>query len=141
MAVGKDAVVAMDGEESEKSVDIYRDTPVRLLGKIKKFHFLALEKHFVSLKSLKYSFRTKSFYLLCFQHTGMCNVFPFHGSKTLTNIFSYSVGYSNEVGESFRALVHPNIVRASYAVAFGYVLADTADKVRKTNKVCKRFSC
>lgn len=44
------------------------------------------------------------------------------------------LGYANEVGESFRALVHVNVVRASYVVAFGYVVADTADKVKKTSK-------
>ncbi|XP_050353787.1 mitochondrial fission process protein 1 isoform X2 [Nymphalis io] len=39
-----------------------------------------------------------------------------------------STGYANEVGESFRALVPVKVVRASYAVAFAYVLADTGDK-------------
>ncbi|XP_041972449.1 mitochondrial fission process protein 1 [Aricia agestis] len=38
------------------------------------------------------------------------------------------LGYANEVGESFRAVVPVGVVRASYAVAFAYVLADTADK-------------
>lgn len=38
MAVGEDANVAMGNENVEKSVDIYRDTPVRLLGnKIAQF--------------------------------------------------------------------------------------------------------
>uniref|UniRef100_A0A0N5C7J9 Mitochondrial fission process protein 1 n=1 Tax=Strongyloides papillosus TaxID=174720 RepID=A0A0N5C7J9_STREA len=41
------------------------------------------------------------------------------------------LGYSNEVGEAFRALVHVNIVRLSYLVAFGYVAADTMDKGSK----------
>jgi len=59
----------------EKEVDIYRDTPVRLLG------------------------------------------------------------YANEVGEAFRALVHVRWVRASYGVASAYVLADTADKGQKMNKM------
>ncbi|KAG8195862.1 hypothetical protein JTE90_001101 [Oedothorax gibbosus] len=45
------------------------------------------------------------------------------------------LGYANEVGESFRAVVHKNVVRGSYVVAFGYVLADTADKVKKTDKL------
>lgn len=42
------------------------------------------------------------------------------------------LGYANEVGEAFRALVHVNWVRLSYGVASAYVLADTNDKSRKT---------
>lgn len=38
------------------------------------------------------------------------------------------LGYANEVGESFRPIVPVKVVRASYGVAFAYVLADTADK-------------
>lgn len=38
------------------------------------------------------------------------------------------LGYANEVGESFRALVPVSLVRWSYAIAAGYVVADTADK-------------
>ncbi|XP_042904374.1 mitochondrial fission process protein 1 isoform X1 [Parasteatoda tepidariorum] len=45
------------------------------------------------------------------------------------------LGYANEVGESFRALVKKSFVHASYVVAFGYVFADTADKVKKRNKI------
>ena len=41
------------------------------------------------------------------------------------------LGYSNEVGEAFRALVHVNWVRASYGLASAYVLADTNDKAGK----------
>ncbi|KFM79248.1 Mitochondrial fission process protein 1, partial [Stegodyphus mimosarum] len=78
MDVGKDAAVAKTKETEGKVLDIYRDTPVRLLG------------------------------------------------------------YANEVGESFRAIVHVNVVRASYVVAFGYVLADTADKVKKTDKLLEQ---
>ncbi|VVC97830.1 unnamed protein product [Leptidea sinapis] len=45
------------------------------------------------------------------------------------------LGYANEVGESFRPLIPVKVVRASYAVAFAYGLADTADKKRwKTKK-------
>jgi fission process protein 1 len=43
------------------------------------------------------------------------------------------LGYSNEVGEAFRALVHVNWVRASYGLASAYVLADTFDKASKAN--------
>lgn len=64
----------MGEEKKEGEVDIYRDTPVRLLG------------------------------------------------------------YANEVGEAFRALVHVRWVKLSYAVASGYVLADTADKAGKAHK-------
>ena len=45
-------------------------------------------------------------------------------------------GYANEVGESFRTLVPLKVVKASYAVAFAYVLADTGDKSWKMIKVC-----
>ncbi|KHN71649.1 Mitochondrial fission process protein 1 [Toxocara canis] len=45
------------------------------------------------------------------------------------------LGYANEVGEAFRALVPVNLVRFSYVVAFGYVCADTADKSRKSFRV------
>lgn len=40
-------------------------------------------------------------------------------------------GYTNEVGEAFRALVSANVVRLSYGIAAIYCLADTADKTRK----------
>ena len=53
-------------------------------------------------------------------------------------------GYANEVGESFRALIHVNLVRFTYIVASAYVSADAlskggrAYKVRiMTNKVSK----
>ncbi|XP_033113505.1 mitochondrial fission process protein 1-like isoform X4 [Anneissia japonica] len=36
--------------------------------------------------------------------------------------------YANEVGEAFRALVPVSVVRASYLVASGYVVADAAHK-------------
>merc|ERR1712156_1046174 len=38
------------------------------------------------------------------------------------------LGYANEVGEAFRALMHVRWVRATYGVASAYVLADTYDK-------------
>ena len=47
-------------------------------------------------------------------------------------IFNRLLGYANEVGEAFRALVHVNWVRLSYGVASAYVLADTNDKAGKT---------
>ena len=64
----------MSAQEEQKEVDIYRDTPVRLLG------------------------------------------------------------YANEVGEAFRALVNVKLVYASYGVASAYVLADTYDKASKAKK-------
>ncbi|XP_013791081.1 mitochondrial fission process protein 1-like [Limulus polyphemus] len=45
------------------------------------------------------------------------------------------LGYANEVGESFRALVPVSVVHFSYVVASCYVLADTADKVIKEKQV------
>jgi fission process protein 1 len=44
------------------------------------------------------------------------------------------LGYANEVGEAFRALVHVRWVKLSYVVASGYVLADTQDKAVKKSK-------
>jgi len=44
------------------------------------------------------------------------------------------LGYANEVGEAFRALVHVRWVKLSYVVASGYVLADTQDKASKKLK-------
>ena len=38
------------------------------------------------------------------------------------------LGYANEVGESFRNLVHRNVVRFSYLVSVSYVLADASSK-------------
>ncbi|XP_014770858.1 mitochondrial fission process protein 1 [Octopus bimaculoides] len=38
------------------------------------------------------------------------------------------LGYANEVGEAFRALVHVNVVRFSYVVACSYVIADANHK-------------
>ncbi|XP_027562258.1 mitochondrial fission process protein 1 [Neopelma chrysocephalum] len=41
------------------------------------------------------------------------------------------MGYANEVGESFRALVPVPVVWASYGVATAYVTADAIDKGRR----------
>jgi fission process protein 1 len=64
----------MDAVKQSQEVDIYRDTPVRLLG------------------------------------------------------------YANEVGEAFRALISSNAVKASYGVAAIYCIADTVDKTQKAAK-------
>ncbi|KAG8455618.1 hypothetical protein GDO86_001717 [Hymenochirus boettgeri] len=45
------------------------------------------------------------------------------------------LGYANEVGESFRALVPKAVVWASYGVATAYVTADAADKGKKAAKL------
>lgn len=44
-------------------------------------------------------------------------------------------GYANEVGESFRALIHVNWVRFSYVVASSYVCADAASKGKNISQV------
>ncbi|XP_054851726.1 mitochondrial fission process protein 1 [Eublepharis macularius] len=41
------------------------------------------------------------------------------------------LGYANEVGESFRAIVPVSLVWASYGVATAYVTADAIDKGKK----------
>ncbi|CAB4063476.1 MTFP1 [Lepeophtheirus salmonis] len=47
------------------------------------------------------------------------------------------LGYANEVGEAFRALVHVRWVRFSYGISSAYVLADTFDKSIKMNSSLK----
>ncbi len=44
------------------------------------------------------------------------------------------LGYANELGESFRPLIHKSVVHASYGVAIAYVLADTSSKAQATAK-------
>uniref|UniRef100_A0A7E4UMY5 Mitochondrial fission process protein 1 n=1 Tax=Panagrellus redivivus TaxID=6233 RepID=A0A7E4UMY5_PANRE len=44
------------------------------------------------------------------------------------------LGYANEVGEAFRAIVPVSAVKLSYVVAVGYVLADTLDKSHKVSQ-------
>jgi fission process protein 1 len=46
-------------------------------------------------------------------------------------MLSTDLGYANEVGESFRSLIHVNLVRFSYLISSAYVVADTVDKSRK----------
>ncbi|RWS28749.1 hypothetical protein B4U80_11500 [Leptotrombidium deliense] len=43
-------------------------------------------------------------------------------------------GYANEIGEAFRPLVHRNVVRLSYVVAFGYCTADATHKAINVNE-------
>ncbi|RUS77871.1 hypothetical protein EGW08_014384 [Elysia chlorotica] len=43
------------------------------------------------------------------------------------SLFRY-LGYANEVGEAFRVLVPVSVVKLSYVVASGYVVADSFDK-------------
>ncbi|XP_061458914.1 mitochondrial fission process protein 1 [Rhineura floridana] len=43
------------------------------------------------------------------------------------------LGYANEVGESFRAIVPVSLVWASYGVATAYVTADAFDKGKKAS--------
>merc|ERR1712241_580206 len=45
------------------------------------------------------------------------------------------LGYANEVGEAFRALVNVKLVYASYGLASAYVLADTYDKASKAKNL------
>jgi len=50
-------------------------------------------------------------------------------------IIIINAGYANEVGESFRALIHVNWVRFSYVVSSSYVCADAASKGSDASKV------
>ena len=47
------------------------------------------------------------------------------------------LGYANEVGEAFRALVSVKFVIGTYGVASAYVLADTYDKASKVRLIHK----
>ncbi|XP_068127600.1 mitochondrial fission process protein 1 [Hyperolius riggenbachi] len=47
------------------------------------------------------------------------------------------LGYANEVGESFRALVPKVVVWATYGIASAYVTADAADKGHKAAEANK----
>lgn len=42
MAVDENARVVMGTEEAEKDIDVYRDTPVRLLGNINKVYAILI---------------------------------------------------------------------------------------------------
>ena len=52
----------------------------------------------------------------------------------------FTLGYANEVGEAFRALVSVKFVYASYGLASAYVLADTNDKASKAKKLLGMLS-
>ena len=41
------------------------------------------------------------------------------------------LGYANEVGESFRNVVHRNVVRFSYVISGSYVIADAVSKAQQ----------
>ena len=47
-------------------------------------------------------------------------------------------GYANEVGEAFRSIVPNSIVWFSYAIASGYVLADTINNGLKAYQASER---
>lgn len=49
------------------------------------------------------------------------------------------LGYTNELGESFRPLIKTWMVNVTYGVAIAYVLADAQDKSRKAYKVSSFF--
>lgn len=58
----------------------------------------------------------------------------------LTRLLAYSVGYANEVGESFKAFIPKSAYLLSYAVSSGYVCADTYDKGLKAYEVWRDCS-
>jgi len=45
--------------------------------------------------------------------------------RYLTNVARYSA-YTSDVGESFRPIIHPRLVTASYAISWAYVIGDVA---------------
>ncbi|XP_063396983.1 mitochondrial fission process protein 1-like [Mytilus trossulus] len=44
------------------------------------------------------------------------------------------LGYANEVGEAFRSMVNVNLVRFTYVVASGYVVADAVHKGQEASQ-------
>lgn len=54
--------------------------------------------------------------------------------------YFFFVGYSNELGESFRPLIDKKYVHASYALAIGYVFCDTFDKSIKEYQKSQKIS-
>lgn len=100
--------------ENGNRVDVFRDTPVRLLGKKIIVWFVMIS---LNIRCVLHSFHVRPI------------------SEVKSYFISYTSGYANEVGESFRALVPVSLVRLSYAIATGYVIADTADKSWKMTKV------
>ncbi len=77
--------------------------------------------------------------MACNVHLSQLQVSSFPSSchsTVCTDNFCFRVsGYANEVGESFRALVHVNVVRFSYVVASGYVVADSIHKGNQAAEV------
>ncbi|KAK9876067.1 hypothetical protein WA026_011176 [Henosepilachna vigintioctopunctata] len=47
------------------------------------------------------------------------------------------LGYANEIGESFRAIIGKRWVNISYGIATLYVIADAVDKTYKSHKIYK----
>ena len=57
-----------------------------------------------------------------------------HNLRAEKKVFHFRLlGYANEVGEAFRALVSVKFVIGTYGVASAYVLADTYDKASKVS--------
>lgn len=44
--------------------------------------------------------------------------------RTIMSATHRYVAYTSDIGESFRPVAHPNIVRAGYAVSWGYIIGD-----------------
>ena len=50
------------------------------------------------------------------------------------------LGYANEVGEAFRNMVHKNVVRFSYLISGGYVVADATSKSSSSTTPIRTFA-
>merc|ERR1712113_585290 len=48
------------------------------------------------------------------------------------------MGYANELGESFKAVISKAMYRLSYAVSITYVVADALDKYTKANNLVEK---
>lgn len=46
--------------------------------------------------------------------------------RTIMNATHRYVAYTSDIGESFRPVAHPNIIRAGYAISWGYIIGDVA---------------
>lgn len=87
-------------------------------------------------------------FIICFTNGGResCGFIQSHpdslsryvlANETDTGCKAIFAGYANEVGEAFRSIIGSKWVAGSYAVATGYVIADTVDKTRRTHLVNK----
>ena len=89
-------------------------------------HGLQPQKHYyISFRS-SFSFKKKGHFKVSKQ-----SATKFLVQNRPNNLCNLILGYANEVGESFRALVSKTVVNSTYVIAFSYVLADATSKSKQ----------